>query len=196
MSDPPPERFSVIYKLNAADYANYAACVERHSRSWTAFNLSLALVFCAIPVALLFRALAAGSLSDDEAIEMAGHYSLFAFVLGVFTSGFVGVVSNRITRRRYFAQEASMREPRTAEIDRDGLSVTGKGVQSRWEWTAIVRCTFEHGLLLIWIGSFSAVAIPSHCFASEAACTAALAFARARLAEVKAADGASAPERG
>jgi hypothetical protein len=195
MSDPAPERITVTYKLNAADYAHYAASVERRSRSWTAFNISLALFFCAIPVALIFRARAAASLRDDDAIEMVGQFTLYAFVLGIVGSWLTSSVINRIARRRYFATTVNSHEPRTAEIDRDGVTVTGKALRSRWEWAAITKCTFERGLLLIWIGPFSAVAIPSHCFASEAACAAALAFARARLTEAKPTDSASTPER-
>ncbi len=50
----------------------------------------------------------------------------------------------------------------------------------------VPRCTFEQSLLLIWISQSSAVAIPSRCFGSEAACKAALAFVRARVSEAHA----------
>jgi hypothetical protein len=144
---------------------------------------------------LLFRAQAAASLHDSKAIEIVGEYSLWAFVLGVFAAWFTGFVVNRIARKRYFVTSVNSLEPRMAEIDHDGVTVTGKALQSRWEWAAITACTLERGLLLIWIGPFSAVAIPHHCFANEAACTDALAFARARLAEAKAADGVATPDR-
>ena len=44
MSDSGPERITVNFDLTADDYARYAAAVERRSRSWLAFNISIAVL--------------------------------------------------------------------------------------------------------------------------------------------------------
>jgi hypothetical protein len=186
MSDPGPERIVITYNLTADDYARYAAAVERRSRSWTTFNISVAACFCAIPVALLFRSLAAQSLDGPEAIEMAGRFSLYAFALGVIATIAAGYFIQHIERKRYYKATMSQREPRTAVIDRSGISVSVNGSEWKAKWAALQRCTRERGLLLIWFGLSSAVSIPCHSFESPEACDKALAFIRARLAEAKA----------
>lgn len=186
MSDPAPEHISVSFKVTADEYARYAAAVDRRSRSWTAFNLFVAMVFSAIPVALLLRALAAQRLHDSEAVEIAGEYSLYAFALGVMASWIGGSILTRIVRRRYFRSTVDSPEPRTTELDHNGVTVTSKGTRASYDWAAISHCTYERGLLLMWITSSTAVAIPGRCFGSEAECAAAMTFARARIAEAKA----------
>jgi hypothetical protein len=185
MSDAAPERIVVTYNLTAHEYAGYAAAVERSSRSWTAFNISVAMVFCAIPVALLFRSLAAQSLDDPGAIEMAGHFSLYSFGLGVIACWIGAALLGWFARRRYFKTIANSPEPRTAELDHTGVTVSSKGARAAYEWTVVRRCTFERSLLLIWIAPSTALAIPSRSFGSEAACAAALAFVRARLSDAR-----------
>jgi len=191
MSEPSPTRISVTFNVTADDYARYAACIDRRSRGWTSFNSSVVVIFCAIPVALLFRALAAQQLHDPAASELAGHFSLFSFVLGVIASWIGSIVLTRVARKRYFEATVDSREPRTAELDHSGITVTGKATQSRWQWTAINRCTLERRLLLLWIAPSTAVAIPSHAFASFAAREQAQAFIRARLSEAAAAASAA-----
>jgi len=186
MSEPAPERIVVTYKLTADEYAGYAGAVDRRSRSWIAFNISVAMIFCAIPVALWFRWLAAQNLSDPEAIEMVGHFSLYSFGLGIIACWIAAALLGWSARRRYYKAIVNSGEPRTAELDHAGVTVVSKGGQSVYEWTAITQCTLERRLLLIWIAPATAVAIPSRCFGSEAACAAALAFVRARLSETRA----------
>jgi hypothetical protein len=187
MSEPVSERIAVTYNLTADEYASYVAAVERRSRSWTTFNISVAACFCAIPVALLFRWLAAQSLDDSEAIEMAGRFGLYAFALGVIATIAAGYIIQNIERKRYYKATVSQREPRTAVIDRSGIAVSVNGSEWKAQWAALQRCTRERGLLLIWFGPSSAVSIPCHSFESPEACDKALAFIRARLADAKAA---------
>ena len=194
MNDPAPERITVNFDLAADDYVSYAAAVERRGRSWTSFNMAVALLFTAIPVALLFRLAAAHRMDDPEAIDMAGEFALYAFSLGVIGSWIEMLLVNWLARRRYYATMASTRGPRTAEFDHAGLTLTSKGASATYEWGALENCTFQRGLLLIWIGSFSAVAIPDRYFDSAAARMTALAFVRARLAEARAASKPPTPE--
>jgi len=191
MTEPAPERISVSYKLTAAEYAGYAAAVTRRRRGWTPLTIFVASAFCAIPVALLFRALAAQRLYDPEAIRMAGNYSLYSFVLGFTTCWIGAALLGWIERRRYLNTVVTSGEPRTAEFDRTGVAVIAKGARAIYEWTPLIRCSFERNLLLVWISPQSAVAVPGRCFGSEAARAAALAFIRARLAEANAAAAAA-----
>jgi len=186
MSDSGPERITVNFDLTADDYARYAAAVERRSRSWLAFNISIAVLFCAIPAAFLFRWLAAQRLDDTEAIEIVGKYSLFAFGLGIFTCWIGWSLIGWVGRRRYFTTQLDSLEAQTAELDHTGITVIRKGARSTYEWIRIPRCTLERSLLLVWITPYTAVAIPSRCFGSDAACKTAMAFVSARLSDVRA----------
>jgi hypothetical protein len=134
----------------------------------------------------LFRSLAAQSLTDSEAIDMAGRYSLYSFGFGIIACWIGASLTGWIARRRYFKAAVSTGEPRTAELDRSGVTVIHEGARAAYEWTAIERCTFERKLLLIWIAPATALAIPSRSFGSEAASAAALKFVRARLSEAQA----------
>jgi hypothetical protein len=183
MNDPALERIAVTFSPSADDYARYAAAVERRSRSWSTFNVSVAVFFSAIPVALLFRVLAAICLGNADAIEMAGQFTLFAFVLGVLTAWIGSSIVRRIALKRYYETTLASPEPRTIELDHTGITTTAKATQSKWQWIVVSRCTLERDLLLMWISPSTALAIPTRSFASEAACGAALAFVRARLSE-------------
>jgi hypothetical protein len=193
MTDPAAERIVITYNLTADDYARYAAAVERRSRSWTTFNISLAACFCAIPVALWFRWLAAQSLDDPEAVEMAGHFSLYAFALGVIATIVSGYIIQHVDRKRYYKATVSPREPRIAVIDRSGVTVSVNGSEWKAQWAALQRCTRERDLLLIWFGLSSAVPIPCQSFESREACDKAFTFIRARLAEARAAQASPPP---
>jgi hypothetical protein len=181
MSDPVPERIAVTFDMTVDEYERYALAVDRRSRSWLTFNISIAPLFAAIPAALLFRWLASQRLDDPEAIDIVGEYSLLSFGLAIIATWIGLSVNRRIARNRYFTPDPP--EPRTAELDHAGVTVASKGIRAIYAWTTVPRCTFEQSLLLIWISQSAAVAIPSRCFGGEAACKAALAFVRARLAE-------------
>ena len=186
MSDPAPEPIAVTFELTVDEYERYALAVDRRGRSWLTFYISITPLFAAIPVALLFRWLASQHLDDSDAIEIVGEYSLLSFGLAIIATWIGLSVNRRIVRNRYFKTTTAPLGPRTAELDRTGLTLISKGVRAIYEWTMVPRCTFEQKLLLIWISQSSAVAIPSRCFGSDAACKSALAFVRARLAEARA----------
>jgi hypothetical protein len=183
MNDAAPERIAVTFSLRADDYVRYVAAVDRRSRSWSAFTVWAAVFFCAIPVALLFRALAADRIANAGVIEMAGRYSLFAFAFGVFAAWIGFSAIRRMTQKRYFETTVAWPGPRTIELDHIGITLTARATQSKWQWSAVSRCTFERDLLLIWIAPSAAVPVPGRSFGSPAACAAALAFVRARLSE-------------
>ena len=185
MSDAAPERFVITYDVTADDYARYAASVERRRSSWTNVNIFVATFFCAIPVALWFHALAAQSLDDSEAIEIAGRFSLYAFALGVIATIIAGYIIRHIERKKYY-KTAVAGGRRTAVIDRSGIAVSADGSQWKAPWAAFQRCTRERGLLLVWHSAWSAVSIPLPSFESKDACDKAFAFIGARLAEARA----------
>jgi hypothetical protein len=68
-----PEPIVVSYTLTSGEYARYAAAAARRSSSRLSFYAFVAVVFLAFPVALFFRAIAAQSLDDSEAVELAGY---------------------------------------------------------------------------------------------------------------------------
>jgi hypothetical protein len=186
MNDPAPERFTVSYSLTADEYAHYAAAVDRRSRSWTSFYIFVAMGFGAIPVALLFRALAAQRLNHPDVIEMVGEYSLYAYGIAIIVTWVGTSLLTWIMRRRYFRTNVHMPGPMTAEFDHTGLTVTSRGVRGSYEWAEVSHCALKQGLLLIWIAPSTAAVIPTRSFANEAAAAAAHAFVRARIAEAKA----------
>jgi hypothetical protein len=186
MSDPAPERIAATFDMTVDDYERYALAVDRRGRSWLTFYISIAPVLAAIPVALLFRWLASQHLDDPDAIDIVGEYSLFSFCLAILATWIGLSVNRQILRNRYFKTTMGPPAQRTAELDHTGVAVISKGARAIYEWTMVPRCTFEQSLLLIWISQSSAVAIPSRCFGSEAACKAALAFVCARLSEARA----------
>src|SRR5262249_44561254 len=139
-----------------------------------------------IPVALLFRWLASRWLDHADAIELAGRSSLFAYALGIIAYTVAIEFMTRRARKRY-AETVELHLARTIELDRRGITALSKASQFKWQWTAVSRCTFERGLVLIWVGAHTAVPIPGRSFGSEAACAAALTFIRAQVAEASAA---------
>lgn len=182
---PSPQPIVVSYTLTSDEYGHYAAAAVRRSSSRLSFYAFVAVVFLAIPVALFFRAIAAQSLKNSEAVELAGNFSLFAYVTGVAAAIIWGYIARWIQRKRYCKGTVARRELTTAVIDRSEINVTVPGIEAKWQWAAVEGCTFERGLLLIWIGPSQAAAIPCRCFESRDSCNKALAFIRARLIEVK-----------
>jgi len=180
-----PEPIVVSYTLTASEYAHYAAAASRRSSSWKSFYVFVAVIFLAIPVALFFRAMAAQSLDDSEAVELVGYFSLCAYGTGVAAAIMWGYIARWLLRNRYCRGMVARRELTTAVIDRSQINVTVPGIEANWQWKAVDGCTLERGLLLVWIGPSQAAAIPCRSFESRECCNKALAFIRARLLEAK-----------
>jgi hypothetical protein len=190
MTEPNPEEPSfepimVSYALTAGDYAQYAAAVSWRNRGWSSFYIFVAVVFLAIPVALFFRSVAAQSLDDSEAVELAGRFSLYAYETGLAVAIIWGCVARWAQRKRYFEATPGRREFTTAVMDRLAITITVPGIEAKWQWMAVEGCTFERGLQLVWIGPSQAATIPSRSFESRDSCLKVLAFIRARLVEAK-----------
>jgi hypothetical protein len=190
MTEPNPEQPSaepivVSYTLTPNEYRQYAAAVSRRNSSWLNWYLFFAVVFLAIPVALLFRSIAAESIEDPEAVELTGRIGLYAYGAGVTAAMIWGSIVRSILRKRYYKATMGRPEVTTAVIDRLAITVTLPGIEAKWQWAAVEACTFERGLLLVWIGPGQAATIPRRSFETPESCNQALAFIRTRLAEAK-----------
>jgi len=178
-------------QLSADDYRRYFALVGKRQSNWIDLSIYAGAFFAAIPVALAARALAALETSSPIAIELAGRFSLFAFFAGLIILG----LAFSIMRRRAIAATLSATpnafDLKTVVLDENAVAITGKLSQARWSWPAISRVTAERGLVLLWIGSQSAVVIPDRAFASAEARNDAVAFARARIAQAQSAEASS-----
>jgi hypothetical protein len=186
MSDRVPDRIAVAYTLTARDYAAYAAAIDWRSRSWAGFTISVAVLFSAIPVALLFRTLAAQRTHDAELIELVGRSSLFAFALAILASWIGAAISTQLARRKYYNRWASQSNSRTVVLETSGITLTSRTSYSNLQWSGVTGISGIRDLLLIWIVQGAAIAIPSRCFGDDGARDAAKAFVRARMAEVQA----------
>jgi|SRR5215475_9695517 len=186
MSDRVPDRIAVTYTLTARDYVTYAAAIDRRTRSWAGFTISVLVLFCAVPVALLFRTLAEQHTHDIEMVEMVGRSSLFAFALGVFVTWIGAAIGTRLARRKYYTGLARPGDSRTVVLEPSGITLTSRTSQSNLQWSAVTGVSGMRDLFLIWIVQGAAIAIPSRCFADDGARGAAQAFVRARMAEAKA----------
>ena len=182
MSDRVPDRIAVTYTLTARDYALHAAAVDRHSRNWASLFILLAVFFSAIPVALLFRALAAARAHDAVMIETVGRDSLFAFALGCLAMLIGGAIGTQLMRHRLYRRVAGLRGARTVVLDDNGISLAGTGSEQKWHWSAVAGLSVTRELLLIWVAPLTAVAIPVRCLGDDGS-QAATAFIRARLGQ-------------
>ena len=187
MSDFPPDRMTVTFAMTAEDYARYFAVRGRQESRWTNLLAYAAALFAAIPVALIFRSIGAHLSRDSAAIDLIGKFSPAAFLLGTVAMVAAGVFLRRKSISNYLAGTLNAFESKTAVFDATGITLTGQLSQAMWRWAAISGLTSEKGLLLIWIGPLTAVAIPLRAFESNGTSEAAKAFLRARLAEVRAA---------
>jgi len=183
MSDAIVDRIAVTFSMRADDYARYFAVVNRHQPRRGNFIAFLAAFVAAIPVALAFRAIGTYLSGATATGDLVGRASLFAFLLGGCAMLVAGYVVRRIAMNRYLAGTLNVFEAKTAVFDATGVTLTGKISEARWRWAAFSRFTCENDLLLLWIGSSSAVTIPGSIFENQRASEAAVAFVRARLAE-------------
>lgn len=183
--EPAPERIVVSYALTPGEYERYAAAAVRRSSSWKSFYVFAAVVFLAIPVALLFRFLAAQSLHNSGAVELVGDFSLCAYGAGVAAAMIWGSIARSILRKRYYEGTLARRQLTTAVIDGSQITVSFPGVEAKWQWTVVQGCSIERGLLLVWFETSQGAAIPCRCFESRDGSKKALAFIRARLREAK-----------
>lgn len=187
MSDLPPDRMTVTFAMTAEDYARYFAVRSRQESRWTNLLAYATALFAAIPVALIFRSIGAHLSRDSAAIDLIGKFSLAAFLLGTVAMVAAGAFLRRRSISNYLAGTLNAFESKTAVFDATGIAVSGQLSQAMWRWTAISGFTTEKGLLLIWIGQATAVAIPLRSFESNGTWEAAKVFLRARLVEVRAA---------
>ncbi len=171
----------VSYAMSADDYRRYFAVVNRQRQSRQATFIFLAVFFGAIPVALAFRFIATNP--SRHAGDLIGEYSLFAYMIGAIAMLAAGFAVRRVAISRIFAGATNAFGAKTAVFDAAGVTLTGQLSEVRLQWAAIRRFTCESDLLLLWVEPYSAFAVPSRSFESPAACKAAVAFIRARLAE-------------
>jgi hypothetical protein len=173
-------------QLSQDDYAKYFAVVGKRQSDPVNFAIYIGAFFLAIPVALAARAIAAFETASPIAIEIAGRFSLFAFVAGLLTF----VLALWIIRRRWIANTVSAipnaYESKTVALDDNEVSITGKLSKMAWTWPAITHVSGEQGLVLFWIGAQNAVVIPDRAFADAAAKASVVAFARDRIARTQA----------
>lgn len=173
-------------QLSQDDYAKYFAVVGKRQSDQINLAIYVGAFFLAIPVALVSRAMAAFETSSPTTIEIAGRFSLFAFVAGLLTF----VLALWIIRRRWIANTVSAipnaYESKTVTLDDSEIAITGKLSKTAWTWPAITHVSDEQGLVLFWIGPQNAVAIPDRAFADAAAKASAFAFARDRIARTEA----------
>ena len=175
----------VSYAVSADDYRRYSALVNRRRQSRHAnLGIYVALLFGAIPVALAFRFWWTNL--SGRAGDLIGEASLFAYLIGVFATLVAGSIMSRLTMSRVLSGAVGALGAKTALFDANAVTLTGQFSEVRLQWAAIQRFTLESDLLLLWIDSYSAFAIPSRSFENPAACKAVVAFIRARLAETSA----------
>jgi hypothetical protein len=181
MSDAFPARIEVTFSMTADDYARYFAVVQREETSRGSLIPFVVALLCSIVVALTFREIAAYLVPDSEVIDMVGHFSLIAFLLGASFLVAALFVGRRIALRKYVSGTLNAYESKTAVFDAAGVGLNGQLSQATWRWAAVNRFSNEDGLFLIWIGRSAAVVIPCRSFGDEGA--SATAFVRARLSE-------------
>jgi hypothetical protein len=170
----------VTYSYSASDYAQYTAAVRRRQRRQSGFIAFLLAFFGAIPVAFVFR-----QYVDTRIADTIGLTSLTSYLLGASAMWAVLLFSYWRLGKRRMAEIPNPFAPRTVTIDATGVAVVSQSTEGLWHWVAITAFTCERGLLLLWVGPASAVAIPISAFESTDACQAAVAFIRARLAEAR-----------
>jgi hypothetical protein len=185
MTEPAPEGITLQAAMTKEDYARYAAVVQRHGSNWMNWILYVGTFFAAIPVALVFRLIGQHSSIVSADADLIGKSSLFAFLLGVMAIGVAWAIMRRAAMRKYVTETRYAFEPKTVTLDATGVTTTGHLVQASWRWAVFNRLTVERGLILLWMGRLTALAIPERSFASPAARDAAIAFIRARLSEAK-----------
>jgi hypothetical protein len=155
----------------------------------------VALLFSAIPTALLFRTLAARRTPDAALVEMVGRFTLFAFALAILACWVGAAIGNRLARWKQYNALASQSDVRTIVLENSGISLTSQTSQSTLQWSAITGFSVKGELFLLWISQVSGIAIPARSLGDDAARLAAQAFIRARLAEVRPRAGSAASTR-
>lgn len=177
---------TLSFVIDASDYAQYAAVVKRRQQYQgrrANFIAFLAVFFSAIPVALIFRFFSRHLAPPIR--DMIGWTSLLSFMFGAYAMVIAASLINRQTRKKALAENPVAFGARSVAFDSAGVALTSPKATARWQWAAIHGFTRERGMLLLWIGRASAVAIPVRSFENAGACEAAVAFIRARLTEAR-----------
>lgn len=190
MTDPAPERIAVTFSMTADDYDRCFKIMNRKRRR-DFFLICCWVGFGAIPAAFAFRWLEMRLSGQTAVAEIVGVFSLLAYLLGIVTVLGAGLVAQNNASRQSVAATLNAFESKNATFDADGMTLSGQISQATWRWPAVTGIMRESGLFLIWIGA-TPVVIPDHSFGSDAARATALAFIRARMAEVKGAGAAAA----
>jgi len=182
LQTPPVE---LLVTLTPDDYARYDVAAGKRQRGWATFAIYAGSYFMAIPASLVAEALAGSQTGSPVVIALVGRFSLFAFFAGLVTL----TLAVWIMRRRAFAATLSSTpnafDVRTILFDESTVTMTGELWQGQWNWGAITEVTAEQGLVLLWIGTQSAVVIPDRAFASPEARGGAISFARNRIAQAR-----------
>src|SRR5277367_4602285 len=149
MSDPIRDRIEVTFDTTADEYARCFAVRAKHESAWANFGVFVALLFTAIPVALLFRFFGTHLSASSTGADLIGQFSLASFLLGTIATVIAGSCGRRTAINRYLAGTPNAFGSKTAVFDATGVALIGQISQTMWQWAAVSRLSCEKQLLLI-----------------------------------------------
>ncbi len=158
------DRFRLRYKLTPDHFQSYLKIAAKRSRNSSSAGRFLRAIIFGLLAGLILLALDwSGYLSSRE-------ISVFFVGAGIATIG-IGILSlianHKMVHNIVGSHDAMTGEFTLAAYEGGGIQITGKHLQSSFDWTAFIDLTQSADILVLWIDKGAGTIIPHAAFADE-----------------------------
>ncbi len=158
------DRFRLRYKLTHQHYQTYLKQAAKRAKSKSSWKNFLLPVLIGFPSGLLLIYLQKKAyVTDQNIIAFFAGAILMIVAIGIFSLK----ANARMVANIVGTHDAMTGEFTLAAYEGGGIQITGKHLQSSFDWTACMDLTQSSDILVLWIDKGAGTIIPHAAFADE-----------------------------
>ena len=158
------DRFRLRYKLTPDHFQSYLKLAAKRARSSSSTGRFLRAIIFGLLTGLILLAL------DRSGYLSLRDISVFFVGAGIAVLG-IGILSiianNKMVRNIVGSHDAMTGEFTLAAYEGGGIQITGKHLQSSFDWTAFMDLTQSSDIMVLWIDKGAGTIIPHSAFADD-----------------------------
>ncbi|MCP4934033.1 MAG: YcxB family protein [bacterium] len=156
------DRFRLRYKLSPEYYDFYSKLATMRSNRSGRWGPLFSIILYAILIAgILFALHLFGGLTPRE-VKIAAACLGLPLIYSMFASEYFGKVNSRVG-----SHDAAIGQFTLAAYEGGGIQITGKHMQSSYDWSAFIDLTQSPDIMVIWIDTGVGVILPNSAFTDD-----------------------------
>ena len=158
------DRYRLRYKLTPDHFQSYLKLAAKRARSGSSMGRFLRAIILGLLTGLLLLALdRSGYLSSQEISVFFIGAGITALAIGILSI----IANNKMVRNIVGSHDAMTGEFTLAAYEGGGIQITGKHLQSSFDWTAFMDLTQSSDIMVLWIDKGAGTIIPYAAFADD-----------------------------